>query len=222
MTPQGLTTVYERLLTEYGRQHWWPAEERFEILVGAVLTQNTSWTQVEKAIATLRSVRCLTPEALLARTAVELGELIRPAGYYNVKARRLQALCHWFVESGGFAALESCPTESLRRGLLQVHGVGPETADSILLYAFSRAVFVIDAYTQRLFSRLGLIAGPMPYEALRAAVESHWPAGGSVDQYGEYHALIVAHAKHICRPRPHCSSCVLAHQCRHARANSVS
>lgn len=204
------------LLAFYGPQDWWPATTRFEVLVGAVLTQNTAWTNVEKAIANLKAAGLLDAQALLALPEADLGQIIRPAGTYNVKAKRLQALCRWFVEQGGFEGLDTWSTPFLRAALLGVHGVGRETADAMLLYAFDRPVFVVDAYARRILGRLGLIEGEPDYETLRASVEDAAP--GDTDWFNELHALLVTHGKVHCRPRPRCAGCPLAAVCP-ARVN---
>ncbi|RMD71623.1 MAG: endonuclease, partial [Gammaproteobacteria bacterium] len=153
--PLGIAAIYALLHHAYGPQRWWPGETPFEIMVGAVLTQNTAWHNVEKAIARLREAGWLEAGAIDALPQELLEERIRPAGCFRVKARRLKTLCAWYLQQGGFEALRRWPTGKLRHALLAIHGIGPETADDILLYAFSRPVFVIDAYTRRIFSRLG-------------------------------------------------------------------
>lgn len=211
-------TVFDTLLAAHGPQDWWPAEEgAFEVMVGAVLTQNAAWTNVERAIANLREADALDPEAILAADHDDLAGWIRPSGYFNVKADRLRALCRWYLDAGGYPALARWPTEELRTGLLSVKGVGRETADDILLYAFHWPVFVIDAYTRRIFARLGLVTGEEGYEALRETFETALANQPEpVALFNEYHALIVAHGKDICRPRPRCSECVLVQGCSHA------
>jgi endonuclease-3 related protein len=206
-----LLTVYRRLHASHGPQHWWPGDTRFEIMVGAVLTQNTAWSNVERAIANLKAARALTPEVIVRAPHRRLAAWLRPSGYFNVKARRLRALCEWLLAEGGVKKLARLPTPLLRERLLAVHGVGPETADDILLYAFGRPVFVIDAYTRRLFARLGLIEGRERYEPLRQMLERRLGADAAL--FNEYHALIVAHAKDVCRPRPHCPDCALGALC---------
>ena len=203
--------LFQRLLQTYGPQHWWPGDTQFEIMVGAVLTQNTAWTNVEKAIDRLKTATVLDARCIANSPPDELAELIRPAGYFNVKARRLQSLCRFLLESGGIAALEKCSTEVLRTQLLAVHGVGPETADDILLYAFERPVFVVDAYTRRLGERLQLLHGGEGYEQIRTAFETAF--GPDTRTFNELHALIVHHAKYICRKRPLCGECSLADDC---------
>ncbi len=206
-----LGEAYERLDAAYGPQHWWPGDSPFEIMVGAVLTQNTAWSNVERAIANLKAAGVLAPEAMLALSEAELAALIRPAGYFNVKARRLRALLEWIRLKGGVEALAGWPTDRLRAGLLGVHGVGPETADDMMLYAFERPVFVIDAYTRRILGRLGLVDPKADYEALRGMIEAE--LGPDVSLFNPFHALLVAHGKDVCRPKPRCGQCVLAGGC---------
>lgn len=206
-----LLAVFRRLHGAHGPQSWWPGDTRFEIMVGAVLTQNTAWTNVEKAIANLKAANALTPQAIANAPHRRLAAWLRPSGYFNVKARRLRAFCCWLVEQGGEHRLARLSTDRLRAAMLGVHGIGPETADDILLYAFDRPVFVIDAYTRRLFHRLGVIDGGEPYEALRELFESRLDR--DVPLFNEYHALIVAHAKDVCRPRPRCEGCCLRKLC---------
>ncbi len=208
-TRRALETLYRRLFEHYGPQHWWPAESPFEVMVGAVLTQNTAWTNVERAIGNLRHAGLLDPSAMARVPPDRLALHLRPSGYFNVKARRLQALCQWLLETG--EGWRGQPTEALRQSLLAIHGIGPETADDILLYAYQRPVFVIDAYTRRLGSRLGLLDGDLSYEALRSIFERLLPA--DVALFNEYHALIDHHAKQVCRPKPRCGECFLRRGC---------
>ncbi len=204
-----LMQIYETLLARYGPQHWWPGETPFEVMVGAVLTQNTNWTNVEKAIDEMRRAECLEPRRLLALSQAELSAMIRPSGYFRVKERRLRSLVRWFVDrhGGSVANCSGIPTEELREELLGIHGVGPETADSILLYALDRPVFVVDAYTRRLLGRHGWLYGGESYEQVRAIVVSHLKP--DVALYNEFHALIVRVGKANCRPSPRCVGCVL-------------
>lgn len=206
-----LLSVYGALEERYGPQHWWPGDSPFEVMVGAVLTQNTAWTNVEKAIANLKAADCLAPEAIARMPASRLARMIKSSGYFNVKAKRLQNFCRWYANAGGRRRLAKRNTQSLRHELLTVNGVGRETADDILLYAFGRPVFVIDAYTRRLFSRLGLFESGMGYEEMRAGFESALPEDAAL--FNEYHALIVKHAKDICRKRPRCEACCLRPRC---------
>ncbi len=212
--------VYKKLHASHGPQDWWPGDTAFEIMVGAVLTQNAAWTNVEKAIANLKRARVLTPQKILAAPERTLAAWLKPSGYFNVKAKRLRAFCAWLLQQGGVKKLSKLPTPELRSALLSVHGIGPETADDILLYAFDRPVFVIDAYTRRIFSRLGLIGGKEHYESLRAACEA--ALGPDTGLFNEYHALIVVHGKHICRTRPQCNRCCFAKTCPGAVAASGS
>jgi len=196
-TTIALVTLYQRLYDAYGPQHWWPAETPFEVMVGAVLTQNTAWTNVEKAISNLQKADKMKLELMKKLTERRLARLIRPAGYFNVKARRLKNLCCWLSKQGGIEELSSWPSEELRTALLEVNGIGPETADDILLYAFERPVFVIDTYTRRLMKRLGLIEEEeKKYEVLRALFERALDPEPYL--FNEYHALIVRHSKEKC------------------------
>lgn len=209
--PGRLRQVYDVLMTAYGYQAWWPAESAFEVAVGAVLTQNTAWKNVERAIARLRAADMLSLDALLASDIDQLAELLRPAGYYNLKARRLRNLCECLADRGGLVAFARLDAGTQRSCLLSVSGIGPETADDILLYALDRQVFVIDAYTRRLLVRLGLANGDESYEALRSGFERQ--LGADLLCYQQYHALIVEHAKRACRKTPDCTNCGLRGEC---------
>jgi len=209
-----LRRLYDRLYALYGSQRWWPAESPFEVMVGAILTQNTAWTNVERAIANLRANDALSAGTIATAERAVLAEWLRPSGYYNIKAGRLQRFCRWYQGMGGYRVLAQMETAPLRRALLSVNGVGYETADDMLLYAFHRPVFVVDAYTRRLFSRLGLADAESSYEALRHQVERALVrCRERVALFNEYHALIVAHAKAVCRKRPLCRSCALTADC---------
>jgi endonuclease-3 related protein len=207
-----LRAAYRRMLAAYGPQDWWPGDTPFEIMVGAVLTQNTAWTNVERAIANLKAAAALSPETIVSLPPDRLAQLIRPSGYFNIKAGRLRNFCRWYVEQGKVRALRRMDTAALRHSLLSINGVGPETADDMLLYAFSRPVFVVDAYTRRIFSRLGLTQGEPSYDELRLAIEA--ALGPDMDVFNEYHALIVRHGKDVCRTRPQCEGCCLRAVCR--------
>lgn len=209
--PIDLTQVYKKLFSCYGPQHWWPGNSPFEIMVGAILTQNTAWLNVERAINNLKLNDSLTPQKILDTPSSKLAEWIKPSGYFNLKAQRLQNFCQWYVDAGELAALSLCETSTLRKQLLTINGVGPETADDILLYAFERPVFVIDAYTRRLFSRLALPEHDAAYEPLRHVFETNLEA--DVSLFNEYHALIVRHVKDICKRTPVCERCCLANLC---------
>jgi endonuclease-3 related protein len=209
MTSEALTEIYRLLHDVFGPQHWWPGETPFEIITGAILTQNTSWANVEKAITNLKSADLLRPEKLHHLEPAQLAELIRPAGYYNIKAKRLKNFVNWLFDNyeGKLTNLESIDTEQLRGELLAIKGVGPETADSILLYAFDRPIFVVDAYTARIVSRHRLIGPDADYEQLRELFESSLPADTQL--FNEYHALLVRVGKEFCRPKARCHGCPL-------------
>lgn len=202
-----LKEIYQRLYNAYGPQYWWPADTPFEIMVGAILTQNTAWINVEKAIQNLKQAESLNTHSILKLSDKKLAELLRPSGYFNVKAKRLKNYTNWFVNEGRFLGLNKLDDVELRKRLLSVNGIGPETADDILLYAFERPVFVIDAYTRRLLSKLGLISGEEPYETLRKYFESSIKA--DTTYYNEYHALIVRHAKEKCSGEEDCLHCLV-------------
>jgi endonuclease-3 related protein len=213
--PAALRALYRALRNTYGVQPWWPAESAFEVVVGAVLTQNTAWSNVEKAIDRLKAAGLLSLPALLECEHETLAEAIRPSGYFNIKARRLRNLCAYLDQQGGLEVFAGRGTGDQRSGLLSVNGVGPETADDILLYALHRPVFVIDAYTRRLLHRLGLTQGVESYEELRAGFER--ALADDVALYQQYHALIVVHAKAVCRKTPACGRCALSAQCATGR-----
>lgn len=204
--------IYHRLDEAYGPQHWWPGDTPFEVMVGAILTQNTAWTNVERAITNLKHAQWLTPQAILEADREALAQCLRPSGYFNVKAERLVRFCEWLTEHGGEQRLRRWSTDKLRTGLLSIKGIGPETADDILLYAFSRPVFVIDAYTRRIFGRLGLVDSHAGYDTLRRVFERALEPNERC--FNQYHALIVHHAKVACRPRPQCAECVLGTVCK--------
>lgn len=209
--------IFDKLLLAFGPQYWWPAKTSFEVMVGAILTQNTSWENVKKALKNLKQAKSLTPKKMISLKLPVLAEMLRPSGYFNVKAMRLKNYCAWYLSSGGYKALQKKSTEELRSELLKVNGIGFETADDILLYAFHRPVFVIDAYTRRLFQRLGMISGDEHYETLRHQFEK--TLGSDVQLYNEFHALIVAHAKAYCRKKPACDTCRLAADCLFCNIN---
>ncbi len=211
-----LLDIYDRLFATYGPQGWWPADSPFEVIVGAILTQNTAWTNVEKAIANLRAAGALTPAGLLALSAEEIALCIRPAGYFNTKAHKLRAVVEFLdrEHGGDLDRLFALETAVLRETLLGLYGIGPETADSILLYAAQRPAFVVDAYTRRVFSRLGLVSDTVSYPDLQSLFAGHLPP--DVALFKEYHALIVRHGKERCTKRqPGCASCPLGGDCAH-------
>lgn len=209
MKRNSLPNIYKRLLDRYGPQHWWPGESRLEIIVGAILTQNTNWQNVEKAIGNLKRAGVLTCDRLIEIAPDELAVLIRPAGYFNVKARRLKAFFTWLCTrcGGDLEAVADWPADRLREELLTISGIGPETADSIVLYGFDKPVFVVDAYTARILGRHLLIEPPVDYQTIQELFESALPR--DVQLYNEYHALLVRLGKEHCRTRPLCKGCPL-------------
>ena len=191
-----LLRLYRDLLRRHGPQHWWPARSAFEIAVGAILTQHTAWTSAARAVAALRSRRLLAPARLAAVPEAELADVIRAAGTYRLKARRLHAFTAWLLArfDGRFDGLRRAPLSALRRELLTVSGLGPETVDAILLYAAHRPVFVADAYTRRFLAAHRLLAPDAGYEDARAFLEAHLPSDPAL--FNEFHALLVAAGKH--------------------------
>ena len=205
-----LNEYYRVLSVAMGPMNWWPGRTRFEVIVGAILTQNTAWTNVERALANLRRSRLLSPRAIEEFPEKRLALLIRPSGYFRQKARKLKAFVHFLRRDydGSLTKMFRTPTPDLRSKLLSVHGIGRETADSILLYAGKHAVFVVDAYTHRIMERHGLSGGKGDYEATRAFFEGNIPR--KVQIYNEFHALLVNVGKSWCRPRePRCGECPL-------------
>lgn len=204
-----LRQVYERLHARFGPRHWWPAETPLEVVVGAILTQNTAWANVERASGRLRAEGLLEFEALRSVPESRLKELIRPAGYYNQKARYLTALIQFLdKECGGdLARFFSQDASALRAKLLKLPGIGPETADSMLLYAGGLSVFVVDAYTFRIFSRLKLVPAGASYGSVQGFFTQNLPHDPAL--FNEYHALIVELGKRVCRPQPRCEECPL-------------
>ncbi|MFQ6036139.1 MAG: endonuclease III domain-containing protein [Sedimentisphaerales bacterium] len=204
-----LIEIYQLLFDRFGPQHWWPGDTQFEIIIGAILTQNTNWANVEKAIANLKSADYLSPEELHHLDLPRLAELIRPAGYFNIKAKRLKNFINWLFDNHGgeLSNLESIDTERLRTELLAIKGIGRETADSILLYALDRPIFVVDAYTARVAIRHGLIELDADYEQLRQLYQSNLPE--DVQLFNEYHALLVKVGKLFCKPKAQCPGCPL-------------
>ena len=212
---RALLGIYHRLINCYGPQHWWPAQEPFEVIVGAILTQAAAWVNVEKAIANLKEAKALSPEALRWLSLSELAALIHPCGYYNAKALKLNSMAHWLGEhySDNLNKLFANNTECLRQELLSIHGIGDETADSIILYAASKPVFVIDAYTRRIINRIGLAPDSTSYIAYRTLFMDNLPADTGL--FNEYHALLVCLGKEVCRKRPLCQQCCLNTICHH-------
>jgi len=210
---QTLLNIYQQLLACYGPQNWWPAQEPFEVIVGAILTQSAAWGNVEKAITNLKSAEALSAKTLRQISLPELARLIHPCGYYNAKALKLKTFAHWLVGyDDNLDKLFAADTCHLRQQLLSVHGVGPETADSIILYAANKPIFVIDAYTRRIVNRIGLAPDRNSYAAYQELFMNNLPADTRL--FNEYHALLVCLAKNVCRSRPLCSQCCLNSICQ--------
>ena len=216
-----LNIYFEALLNAYGPQHWWPGRTRFEVIVGAILTQNTAWTNVVTAIRNLRSAGLLTPRAIDQVPLAQFARLIRSSGYFRQKARKLKAFVQFLQKqyAGSLTKMFQTPTLKLRDQLLAIWGIGPETADSILLYAGGHPVFVVDAYTRRMLERHSLIDGKSTYEEIRALFEHQLPRDARI--YNEFHALIVHTGKNYCRANnPNCAACPLQRFLPESRALS--
>jgi len=208
-TGKSLMEIYNLLLSSFGPQNWWPAETELEMMVGAVLTQNTSWNNVEKAILNLKEKSLLSIQNLSQIPSSLLAEYIRPSGYYNLKAKRLKNLINCIVNkyNGDITTLFSLDTETIREELLMVKGIGLETADSIVLYGAERPLFVVDTYTHRIVTRHGLIEEEAGYNDLQSFFMDN--LSHDVDLFKEFHALIVKTGKDFCRKKPSCSECPL-------------
>jgi len=201
--------LYKRLLAYYGPQSWWPAETDFEMMVGAILVQNTSWTNVDKAMVNLKPY--LDGETIHHMPVEKMAELIRSSGFFNIKSQRLKAFVEWFRKYHyDVNELKKCDMKDLRKELLEINGIGRETADDMLLYAFDKTVFIVDAYARRIFYRIGFDM-PKDYDAFRLAVEAELPV--DLYLYNEYHAVLVEHAKIHCRKKPICELCPLLEVC---------
>src|SRR3990172_450845 len=211
MTPDFFISVYNKLFETFGPQHWWPGDSSLEISLGAILTQNTNWTNVEKAIANLKREKVLSPDAILNLPDHELERLIRPAGFYRQKAKRLKTFLTFLQKNymGNFTNTAPVPTQTLRTQLLAINGIGPETADSILLYAMERPMFVIDAYTRRFLSRHNMINEKASYDHIQTLFHQNLPFDSTL--FNEYHALIVKLGKIFCKTKPVCQNCPLLH-----------
>jgi endonuclease III related protein len=213
--PRRLRRAYKLMRARFGHQHWWPGETPFEVCVGAILTQNTSWTNVERAIANLKSAGVLDAKKIFALPEAKLAQLIRPAGYFNVKARRLRAFLRVLVEEfdGKLERLFTGDTRTVRTRLLDINGIGPETADSLLLYASDHHSFVVDAYTRRIFSRHRWCSPIADYDTVKTLCESalsEKPAPERLDYWQDCHAQLVMVGKHYCRKgEPRCEDCPL-------------
>ncbi|KLT19978.1 endonuclease III domain-containing protein [Neobacillus vireti] len=201
--------IYNKLYKHYGPQGWWPAETPFEMMIGSILVQNTSWRNVDKALDNLKPF--LKPEAIDKLSIDELAQLIRPSGFFNIKASRIKSYMEWFkTYNYDIPLIKEVDRHKLRTELLSIKGIGPETADVILLYAFDIPIFVVDAYARRIFYRLGYDM-PASYDTFRKQVENEIPR--DLAQYNEFHALIVEHAKEHCKATPICDSCPLFDIC---------
>lgn len=227
---EDLNSIYRLLYKAYGKQGWWPIVDTvsgkseyginaprgetdiFEIAIGAILTQNVAWVNVEKALLSLKKKRLLEPLKLYKAKHEVIAQCITPSGYYNQKTKKIKNFLSWFKDYGfSFEAAAAMKTDSIRRELLVINGIGPETADSILLYGLRRKVFVVDAYTKRIYSRLGIININDGYEEVRSLFQEG--ISGGVVKYNEYHALIVVHGKDVCKSKPFCDSCCLSQIC---------
>ncbi len=204
-----LNEIYDRLFKSFGKQHWWPGDTDFEVVIGAILTQNTNWTNVEKAIKNLKNAKVFTPRKLNEIDIKRLANLIKPSGYFNVKAKRLKHFIEWlFLKyNGSLSKMFRQDYVKLRKELLSVNGIGRETADSIILYAAEKPTFVVDAYTKRVLIRHGLITEDYDYEEIKAFFENN--LSKDVSLYNEYHALIVRVGKYYCKPKMQCEECPL-------------
>lgn len=206
---RALLDIYHKLYTHYGPQHWWPAGEPFEVIVGAILTQSAAWSNVEKAITNLKDAGALTPKTLRTLSEEEIASLSYPSGYYRAKARKLKSFANWLGEryDDNLSYLFHHSVNDLREQLLSVYGIGEETADSIILYAAGKPVFVIDAYTRRFINRLGLKPPIESYAAYQALFMANLPTDSQL--FNEYHALLVRLGKDVCRKIPACERCCL-------------
>jgi len=207
--PEKLALMYKKLYVSFGPQHWWPGETPFEVAVGAILTQNTNWSNVEKAIANLKKDKGLNLRALHDMSHDRLASLLRPAGYFNIKAKRLKNFISFLITEyqGSMSRMAKEDLRSIRKKLLAVNGIGPETADSIILYALEKPVFVIDAYTKRVLSRHNILEHDASYDAFQSLF--HSKLRENIRLFNEYHALFVRLAKENCRTKPLCRGCPL-------------
>ncbi len=201
--------IYQTMLNTLGPQQWWPGETPFEVVIGAILTQNTNWSNVEKAIRNLKAADRLSPSGIYELSTIELAQLIRPSGFFNVKAKRVKTFINWLFSryEGDLSRMFRQDLQTLRDELLSVKGIGPETADSILLYAGNMPTFVVDAYTHRIFSRHGFISEESTYDEMKAFFEENLPK--DVRLFNEYHALLVQIGKRYCKPKKACEPCPL-------------
>ncbi|MBI1810546.1 MAG: endonuclease III domain-containing protein [Nitrospirae bacterium] len=209
MKNKRLISIYRKLFKSFGPQSWWPGDSPFEVAVGAILTQNTNWGNVEKAINNLKREKVLNAKAIHDMPVNRLASLIRPAGYFNVKAKRLKAFIDFLMNDyhGSMKRMKKEDMHSLRNKLLSVNGIGPETADSILLYALDKPIFVIDAYTKRVLSRHNILGHDEPYDRFQELF--HSTLRKDVKLFNEYHALFVRVGKMFCKTKPVCERCPL-------------
>lgn len=214
---QILAYIYQSLLSRYGEQYWWPAETPFEVMVGAILTQSCAWRNAEKAIANLKNASLLLASSLRRIPTEELAFLIRPCGFYNSKALKLKSLAQWLESycDDDLGKLSDVDTTHLRDELLSIQGIGEETADSILLYGVGKPVFVVDAYTRRILSRIGLSPEDGSYVSTQALFMDNLPQSAAL--FNEYHALLVCLGKDVCRKEPLCQKCPLTALCRYGK-----
>lgn len=213
--------IYNSLFKHFGPQDWWPGETPFEVIIGAILTQNTSWDNVEKAIASLKASGKFTPEGLFKLQTDKLALLIKSSGYFNIKAKRLKNFLSFLFNDyeGNIDRMLKEDSHILRHKLLNVNGIGPETADSILLYAAEYPIFVVDAYTNRIFSRHGYIPADATYHQIQELFERNLPKDTQL--YNEYHALIVMVGKELCRKTPRCNSCPIEYDLHKNAKNAI-
>ncbi|MDY6834724.1 MAG: hypothetical protein SVY53_08025 [Chloroflexota bacterium] len=211
-----LLTIFDQLFSCYGEQHWWPAGDAFEMIIGAILTQSTAWKNVQKAIDNLVSAGLISPLNLRQVSSDELAELIRPSGYFNVKAKKLKAFAEWLDirHNDSLVSLFDQETPTLRHELLGIYGIGEETADSIILYGAMKPIFVIDAYTRRIVTRLGFKVKGETYGAFQELFMNNLPKDEKM--FNEYHALLVHHGKDVCKKTPQCTGCCLSEYCQTA------
>lgn len=217
--PTFLLDIYHRLYRRYGPQGWWPGDGPFETIVGAILTQNTAWANVERALENLKAAGCMSPRAVREMPEEELARLIRPSGYFNTKARKLKAIAaHLLAYGDDPERWRNHGAKELREELLRVYGIGPETADDLVLYVAHLPSFVVDAYTRRTVTRLGLAPASDTYEGFQALFEDHLPADAAL--FNEFHALLDRHARESCRREPRCAECCLLAVCSTGRRSA--
>ncbi len=219
MQTASVMQIYQLLLSYYGKQHWWPAESAFEMMVGAILTQNTNWGNVEKALTNLRNAQILDAHRLNLCSHKDLETLIRPAVFFRQKSKCLLRISQFYLQHGQLEGMKLESLSELRKTLLQVNGIGPETADSILLYATGKTIFVVDNYTKRIFHRVGLLPEKVAkYHDVQHFCHQYLTP--SLTLYQQYHALIVIHAKKHCRKQAQCDDCPLLHSCQYGHTHN--